>query len=160
MAQKYNNLNDLFGDIAKAIRNKTGKPGTIKADDFPAEIGKIQTETIEISSITQSYTNYGKVTFTGSLNNTILRGSIVPDADTKYVMVTCDCFGLGTADSLLGSGFAIIGIDGTVIASDANGVVGLPAASIQTTRIQAEVNITKDSTVISQLAMLSIYELG
>lgn len=41
MANKHTSLTSLFGDIAAAIRNKTGQTGTLVADDFPSAIAAI-----------------------------------------------------------------------------------------------------------------------
>ncbi len=41
MANKHTSLASLFGDIATAIREKTGQTGTLVADDFPTAIAAI-----------------------------------------------------------------------------------------------------------------------
>ena len=41
----YTNLSSLLTDIANAIRNKTGKTGTISANNFATEIANIKTGT-------------------------------------------------------------------------------------------------------------------
>lgn len=43
MNNTHANLTSLFGDIADAIRSKTGSSNSIVADDFPTEISNIET---------------------------------------------------------------------------------------------------------------------
>ena len=46
-----NALGNLFSDIAKAIRDKSGEGGSMKPMDFPAKIAAISTGSVEAGSV-------------------------------------------------------------------------------------------------------------
>lgn len=52
----YNNLTDLFDDIADVIRSKTSSSAEIFAKDFPTKIGEIPTNFIFEANATISNT--------------------------------------------------------------------------------------------------------
>lgn len=54
MANTHTTLTALFTDVANAIRSKTGKTGSLVADNFPSAISEIQTPNLQAKTVSPS----------------------------------------------------------------------------------------------------------
>jgi len=71
MPNTHNTLDELFNDIADAIRAKTGNSGTIVADNFPTAISNIPAGGANITityNDTAVSTNYIKIPSNAIIN--------------------------------------------------------------------------------------------
>ena len=72
----HNSLASLFGDIADAIRDKTGGSSPIVADDFPTAIAAISTKTLVQATVSMS--NSATKSITGLLGKPLFFVLLAP----------------------------------------------------------------------------------
>lgn len=148
MPNTHSTLASLFGDIADAIRAKTGGSADIVADEFPTAIAAIPTggtpTPVDLTTVDRSVT-YDNVYFLGSNLTITKEKSINLISGVKYYLITFDT-SYDTTSTASGAAYALCSASGSVIASDNSGTVSALTVTKTSTKIKASATVSRAST--------------
>ena len=142
MANKHNNLNELFTDIADAIRSKTDSTDTIVADDFPDKIEEIEVG-VDTSDATATATDIllGKTAY---VNSEMITGTIASQAAKTITPSTSNQTAI--AKGKYASGAITVKGDSNLVASNIVDGVSIFGVAGNAEKAKTQATIARSST--------------